>query len=133
MSFREMHIDPEKSWDKATAAITQQAAQLQALETDGIPLRPKDIEGGLDGVRYGYDALFPEFRRCQWKSVDGKPIGHIVTGCDKDEPPIPSASPSPSSPRVDTFKYDNVVCIIQVHRHSIFNCCHSYLLSDHHR
>ena len=73
-SFREMHIDPEKSWDRATAAITQQAAQLQALEVDGIPLRPKDIEGGLDGVRYGYDALFPEFRRCQWKSVDGKPI-----------------------------------------------------------
>ena len=25
-------------------------------------------------VRYGYDALFPEFRRCQWKSVEGKPI-----------------------------------------------------------
>ena len=70
---REMHIDPEKSRDRATAAMTQQAAQLQALETGGIPPRPKDIEGGLDGVKYGYDALFPEFRR-QWKSVDDKPI-----------------------------------------------------------
>ena len=73
-SFREMHIDPTKSWDRATAAITQQAAQLHALEQDGTPLRPKDIEGGLDSVRYGYDALFPKFRRCQWKSVRGKPV-----------------------------------------------------------
>ena len=73
-SFRQMHIDPEQSWDRATAAIKQQAAQLQALEQDGTPLRPDDVEGGPDGVRYGYDALHPENRRCQWKSVDGKPV-----------------------------------------------------------
>ena len=60
--------------DRATAAITQQAAQLQALEHDCTPLRPKDIEGGIDGVRYGYDAIYPDYRRCQWKSVNGKPV-----------------------------------------------------------
>ena len=59
VAVRAMHIDPEQSWDRATAAITQQAAQLQALERDGTPLRPDDVEGGPEGVRYGYETMRP--------------------------------------------------------------------------
>jgi hypothetical protein len=71
-SWEEMHIDPEQSWLRATQAIkdtADQAAQLQ----QGVPLRPQRIEGGRDGVRYGFDALIAQYRRCPWIDCDGKP------------------------------------------------------------
>ena len=39
----------------------------------GIPLRPNAVTGGKDGVRYGLEALHPQYRRVQWKDVDGRP------------------------------------------------------------
>ena len=56
-------LDPEQSWLRATQAIKDTADQAAQQLQQGVPLRPKLIEGGRDGVRYGFDALIAKYRR----------------------------------------------------------------------
>ena len=72
-SWEAMHIDPVSTWTRASAAVGDSADQINDLVTRGIPLRPNAVTGGKDGVRYGFEALHPQYRRVQWKDVDGVP------------------------------------------------------------
>jgi hypothetical protein len=67
-----MHTDPEQSWLRAEKAISDTADQAAQLE-QGIPLRPNRIEGGREGIRYGFNALIAKYRRCPWIDRGGKP------------------------------------------------------------
>ena len=83
-SWPAMHIDPDRSWFRAVAAIEDTAAQTAQLEDYGIPLRPNAVEGGRGGIRYGFEELHPEFRRCEWKDVDGRPQMRTPSLPDED-------------------------------------------------
>ena len=60
------------------------ADQIEDLIERGIPLRPGAVEGGRDGIRYGFDALHPQYRRVPWKDVNGKPAVRTARLPDAD-------------------------------------------------